>query len=514
MTIENLFSMYRRWRSGQSINEISRQEGFDRKTVRMYLLKFKSAGLSASGDRPESGQLHAMLAGLLPSNDRKHVIQDEFRRYEDEIVALVSDEREPVKPKTAYRIMRRKYDISGSYESFKVYFRRLEVRAKGRQSVPRLELPPGKEIQVDYCFVGYHLDADSRKNRKVYAFIGKLSCSRLPFVQFTYTQKQESFVESNVGMLEFYGGASEYITIDNLKQGVLKPDIYDPTINRAYAEFAEYYRTFINPCVVGHSKGKAKVERQVQEVRELYRELKAVHPTYSMRELNAKALDWCRNEYGGARHGTTGIEPMKAFEHEEKGCLQPLPEIRFEVPRFKPVKVAPDQFFTFDGKRYAMPRIFRGSQLMCRQTGTLLRIFDERHTLLRQYVIDSRRARWCEGDFPESQEAMMQGSYPHYLISRGRSIGPQAALLIESILRPHAFIKARAARGVLSVLEEYRDYPFLESVCSQARRQAIFVPKQIKYLLESEKRQSHLRFAIQRSPLGEAMIRDIAEYIN
>jgi transposase len=36
--------------------------------------------------------------------------------------------------------------------------------------------------------------------------------------------------------LEFFGGVPRRIVLDNLADGVLKPDIYDPMFNRAYAE--------------------------------------------------------------------------------------------------------------------------------------------------------------------------------------------------------------------------------------------------------------------------------------
>ena len=36
--------------------------------------------------------------------------------------------------------------------------------------------------------------------------------------------------------------------IDNLKTGVIKPDLYDPKLNRAYAEMAEHYGCLIDPA--------------------------------------------------------------------------------------------------------------------------------------------------------------------------------------------------------------------------------------------------------------------------
>ncbi|TFH35369.1 MAG: transposase, partial [Dehalococcoidia bacterium] len=97
-------------------------------------------------------------------------------------------------------------------------------------------MPPGLETQLDYGKMGLHFNELLGKNRTVWAFCGVLSHSRLPFIQFVYTQDQTSFVGSLVDMFEYYGGATELISIDNLKSGVIKPDLWDPQINRALEE--------------------------------------------------------------------------------------------------------------------------------------------------------------------------------------------------------------------------------------------------------------------------------------
>lgn len=514
MTINDLKSIYRRWCDGQKISAISLAEGFDRKTVTNYIKNFKEAGLGVEQSALSEKGLHQRLITLLPNNERAHPVQESLARHIDEIIALVKDEDHPVKLKTAYRIIKRKYDLKGSYESFKVLVRKKVIKTKLKDVFPRLETEPGQETQIDYCFSGYHYDYQAKKRRKVNGFIGKLSASRLPYVEFVYSQDQESFVESNIRMLEFFGGTTRYITIDNLKAGVIKPHIYDPKLNRAYQEFAEHYGVFINPCVVGHSKGKAKVERQVQEVRELFRELIAVHPSFTLQELNEEAKKWCLEDYGMHKHGTTNRKPRLVFEEEEQPLLKPLNPIRFEVPHWKPVKVHADQFFSYDKKRYAMPAQYRGHGLLCRRTGKILKVYDTNHTLLRQYVITAQRVQYCKGDFPESYEAMLKGEYPQYLIRQAELLGPSSKKLIESILVPHAFIKARCARGVLSVLQEYKAHPFLQEICQKAREKRLFVPKTIKRILEQEKVQGHFDFIVPRSASGEKMIRDISEYIN
>ena len=51
-------------------------------------------------------------------------------------------------------------------------------------------------------------------------------------------------------MVHYYGGVTEFLTIDNQRAGVIKPDLWDPQINRTLSEVVEYYGTFINPCMV------------------------------------------------------------------------------------------------------------------------------------------------------------------------------------------------------------------------------------------------------------------------
>ena len=521
-----LSTIFRRWMDGQSISKISDMEGFDRKTIRGYIELFETHKFIPGQADIDEEELDEVLDRILPKNIRgrgKRVLLDPHR---EELLGLVNPEasqegnklfsmkHEEVQPKTAYLILKAKYNLDVSYETFKLYAREIGLTAQARKAPTLLEMPPGKEAQVDYGTVGELFDHHSGKSRRAYAFAGKLSCSRLPYIQFTFSQKSESFVESNIRMLEFYGGVTDWILIDNLKSGVLKPDVWDPKINRAYAEFAEYYGTFIDTARVGKATDKAKVERSIPQARELFRRLKAIHPSFCLEELNTQALLWCREEYGVAKHGTTGIAPMVLFEEQERPVLKPLPPTRFETPDYKPVKVHPDRFFTFEKKRYAMPEHARGQSFIARKSATTLRVFDSSYRLIRTYPITERRISWLPGDFPESQEALMKGRYPQYLLSRARTLGPSVEKLIEQILQPHAWVKARAAQGTLRVVEQYKGCSFLQDICGEAARKRIFNPKHIKCMLESERKQLRFQFVPPLSEAGRAMTRDIKDYLN
>jgi transposase len=215
-----LSAIFRRWIDDQSISRIHSEEGFDRKTIREYLRLFEAKGYQRGQQFVDKEQLDTALEELLPKNSRGRIKRDLLIAHREELIRLVNPDGsseakayptghcEPVKPKTAYLILVEKYKLEVSYETFKLYAREIGLVAKSKRAPTRLESPPGQETQIDYGTVGTLLDRPSGNQRRVYAFAAKLSCSRLPYIRFTYTQKQESFVESNIAMVEFYGGVS------------------------------------------------------------------------------------------------------------------------------------------------------------------------------------------------------------------------------------------------------------------------------------------------------------------
>ncbi len=515
MTTENLYEMYRRWRAGHPIQQMARTLRGDRKTVRLYLEKFQQAGLSRSGPAPDKPALEELFATLLPATCRAQPARQELSRYEQLIREWVQDPKEPLKPKSAYQILRSTYHLQASYESFKLFVRQKGLTAKAKRRVLRLELPPGKEQQIDYGRVGLLEDPRGGKKRVVWAFCAVLSCSRLPFIQFVYTQRQVSFAESLIDSFEYYEGLTEFISIDNLKSGVIKPDLWDPVLNKTLAEVADYYGVFINPCRVGKSTDKGKVERSVPLARELFRRLKKAHPAAGLAELNRLALRWCREEYGRREHGITGTPPLQAFEETERAALRPLPAERLQTPVWKEAAVhAGDGFLTFGDKRFAVPA-YRGRRVWVRYTerSALLQIFSQGR-LIREYVVGTKRVNYLPGDFPEVHQALMQGSYPQYLLRQAVAFGPEAQALIERVLEPHAYLAARRAKGMLEVMGDYHPQPFFPAICRQALHRGVKLPARFRAMLADEQHQLSMDFHLPVSEAGKRMVREIDYYFH
>lgn len=416
-------------------------------------------------------------------------------------------------PKTAHEIIKTREGLSVSYESFKRFARERSLGRKERKTMIRIEMPPGIETQIDNGKVCMLYDRVTGRDRVVYAFCGILSYSRLPFVQFVYTQEQRSFVMSIVDMFEYYGGTTTTLSMDNLKSGIIKPDLFDPRVNKSCAEMAEHYGVFVDPCRVATPTDKGKIEWFVGPARELFRKLKKIHPTADIHALNQEAVRWCLEEYGRREHGTIKQAPMDVFENVERPALQKLPPERFETPRWKEATVHPDQFFEYEKKRYSLPAMYRQKKVWIRESGGILRVFWE-HVLIREYVIKKDLVNTVPEDFPETVREMMNGGNPRFLLTQAEEFSEHARRLIEYVLAPHAYINSRRAQGMLRTMKEHSGRPYFNEVCATALAKRVKQPKTLGEMFELAGGQVHFDFAIEPSEEGRAMIRPITDFLN
>jgi transposase len=513
MNIEVLYSLWRRWKDGQRPAEIARQEGLHRATVYDYFRAFEALDLPADA---AVETVRAALLSVVPANKKPSPAQDLLAPYLTEITDLITRDKEPLKPKSAWAVINARHGLDGrvSYETFKRFVRGMNLTVVPRATTIRIELEAGLETQVDYAKMGMKVQPGKEVRRTVHAFIGVLACSRLPFVQFVWGQSQSSFIASIIAMFTFWGGVTKRLSLDNLKAGVIKADIYDPVLNRSLSEAADHYHFFIDPCRVASPTEKGKVERMVQTVREIYRQLSTLYPEESLEKLSLRAQDWCREVYGTKVHGTIGVPPFQAFTELEKPALQPLPEVPFKLTQWGTSKVHPDQYIRFQGRFYSLPARYIGLTVQVRRDGKMIDIFLQ-ESVIRSYILPSSHRAYLSADFPESTRGMMDGSYAAYLIRKGEAeLGADVATLLKQVLDVPANQTARRALGILDRLNKHKGQPYLADVVRTAIHRRIDQPRALEILLEKAGRSIPATFITPRSELGRQMIRDIAYYIN
>jgi transposase len=451
----DIWEVIRRWHNQQGIREISRSLAYDRKTIRNYISFAIKKGLSLDLPLPPREEVLLLLQEIGETLGRTPKVQFILQPYLTEITELINDPDVALKPKSVFDVICERHELAGkvSYTSYKRFIRTHELALHPKRVTCRIEVAPGSQAQIDYARVALWFDPSQGRRRTLYAFIGTLSHSRMKFVELTFSQNQTSFVNSHIRMFDFYGGVPSVIIIDNLKSGVIKPDLYDPSLNRAYREAVEHYDCFIDTARPGKPKDKGKVERDVQTVREAVRKIMVLHPGASLAELNRLIKHWALEEYGQKMHGTTREKPAVVFAERERPALKVLPAERYEVAEWKQATVHPDHYIQFKGKPYSIPTAYVGRAVWIRASERILQVFF-REQLIKQHAITSAYRHTDFNDFPENVRAVLDTSTVHRsLLERAQKIGPNFHQIVHGLLTLHAFINLRRAQGLLGVAE-------------------------------------------------------------
>ncbi len=509
--VMELADIIRRIKDGQSISEISRATGRDRKTIRKYISFIKQEDIGEGETLPAD-----ILLSITEKTRKPSGKQDLFEPYIDEIKDFLINKQNRLKIKSVYEVIIRKYDIKEetSLSSFKRFLRTHNLR-KERGVTCRIEQKPGHEIHIDYGEVGKMINPLTGRKSVVYAFIGTLCSSRHKFVEFVFKQDQRSFVESHIKMFRFFGGITRTISLDNLKAGVIKPDLYEPRINRSYAELGLYYGTFINPCRPGKPKDKGKVERDVPTVREEFKKMIAINPSITVTEANHQIRQWLIQEYGQRKHGTTQLKPYEFFTEVEQPILLPLPEVEYEISEWKQVKVHPDCFIQINKKSYSVPYQYVGKTLFAKAKSRTVEIYYNEE-LIKQHLIPKNNRQTDYEDFPENIQKALDGNLPAYLLREAERVsGNNLRNLIEKILAPHAFINMRRAQGIISIAKNYSSSVVEEAALICMEELTSHHPKDFKNVilkLLNQKDETSLQLVISDNTLQ--FVRPINYFIN
>lgn len=233
---------------------------------------------------------------------------------------------------------------------------------------------------------------------------------------------------------------------------MVKADLYDPTINRAYAELERHYGFVADPAKVRTPEHKGKVERSVPVVRQ---QLVAGRQYLDLADANEKALSWSLAAIGREKHGTTHEEPMLRFERDEKSCLIPLPAARFEIPLWKQCTVHPDHHVVFDKSYYSVPTRYVGKEVWVRGTFRLTEIFLE-GARIKCHARAHKAGTWRTdmNDYPEKAKAFLF-AHPTWCRQQAESLGESISLMVQQILEPHSLVNLRKAQAVLRLADKH-----------------------------------------------------------
>ena len=148
------------------------------------------------------------------------------------------------------------------YASVKRYVRTLRGVAVP-SAHPVIQTPPGEEGQVDYGEGPLVRDSDTGKYKRTRLFIMTLGYSRKSVRLLAWKSSAQTWAQLHEQAFRRLGGAPKVMVLDNLKEGVIKADAYDPTLNPLYRDVLDHYGVVPMPCRVNHPDRKGKAESAV-----------------------------------------------------------------------------------------------------------------------------------------------------------------------------------------------------------------------------------------------------------
>jgi transposase len=455
------------WHAGRSISEVAASLGVDRKTIRKYLAPAVAAGLHPGG-APMAASDWAELVrewfpGLVDTRLRQ-VTWPQIGRHHQTIRQLLAA---GVTQATIHQRLRDEHGLQASVASLRRYVAAMlpEELRRAQVVVLREQVAPGEEAQIDYGYLGTWVDPVGGRRRRVWAFVMVLCCSRHLFVRPVLTMDQRAWTEAHVAAFAFFGGAPRRLVPDNLRTGVDRPDLYDPKLNRAYAELAGHYGVLIDPARARKPRDKARVERPMPYVRDSFWRGREFG---SLEQMQQQALRWCLQVAGQrACRPLQGAAPARVFAAVEAPALLPLPDRPFVLATWSTAKVGPDIHAKVGKTLYSIPWRLIGQRLDARQTPTTVQFFHQGQ-LVATHPHKPQGKQTDMSHYPPEKIAFRMRT-PVWCRDRAAEIGPACATLISGLLEVNALFRLRAAQGVLGLADKRGIGPArLEAACAKA----------------------------------------------
>ena len=155
-----------------------------------------------------------------------------------------------------------RHGFNGGYQSVLRYVRKLRAAAPP-EARAIIETPPGQECQVNYGTGPMVRDPVTSKCRRTRLFVLTLGCSRKSIRLLVFRSSSRAWAELHEKAFRRLGGTTRIVVLDNLRDGVLAPDIYDPQLNPLYRDILAHYGVTALPCRVRAPHRKGKVESGV-----------------------------------------------------------------------------------------------------------------------------------------------------------------------------------------------------------------------------------------------------------
>ena len=490
-TIETLLA------AGASQHEIARRTGVDRKTIRNY------AGANSPGVATGSATVDLQIPPPQPPALDTSI----FRQPSAGSSSACEPHRAWIEAQldlgrnaqSLYQDLVDTHGFTHRYNSVKRFVAGLRARAPARFDV--LEFAPGEEAQVDYGQGALTLYRPGQFRRPL-LFVMTLKYSGKRFRKVIWKTDQQTWALLHEEAFRALGGCPQYVVLDNLKEGVITPDLYEPALNPVYAELLAHYGVVADPCRVRDPNRKGTVESAIQHTQSTALKGRRFN---SLDEQNTFLVHW-EDRWAALRiHGRKKRQVLEMY-HQEQPYLRALPPTGFQ-PFTQGVRTVDDSgLVAVEAAYYAALPAAPGSVVTVRIYHSDIEIRDTDGRVLRRHAKTARKGDFVleDGDrlFNPSRETLR-------LMRRVEQIGPHCARVAHELFARLGRPGQRAIYGLTNLTRHYTRAD-IEAVCAALLAGGCVSYSSIKRALKHRT----TNVAAAPSPLSQSdtVIRDITDY--
>jgi len=445
--------------NGVSQREIERKVRVDRKTIRKYA-PINHSELSQSpteSKSPGAATGSECLAGENPPP--RPPAFTEIEAIKESIPAHARSACEPHRPwieeqvrlgrnaMAIYQDLVECFAFEHKYNSVKRFVRCL--KKKNPKQYDRLEFLPGEEAQVDYGQGALTRHPETGRYRRPRLFVMTLKYSRRSFRKVVWKSGSEVWAKLHEEAFRYFGGVPQYVVLDNLKEGVIKPDIYEPELNAVYAALLSHYGAVADPCRVADPDRKGTVENAIQHTQDTALKGRRFE---TIEEQNQHLMRWEENWASKRVHGRTKRQVEEMFQ-EEKPHLMDLPLTRFAFFSQVVRTVQDDGLIQINNCFYAALPASLHSKVIVRIYAFEIEIIGPQTLeVIRRHPKSLRKGMV----FMDEKDRIFNPSrQTHYLFTRAAEIGPHTKELCKILFNEEGRPGQRRMRGIVDLARKF-----------------------------------------------------------
>jgi transposase len=316
-------------------------------------------------------------------------------------------------------------------------------------------------VKVDYGEGAPTRLPGTDRYRKPRLFVATLRYSRKSFRRVVWKSSQETWARLHEQAWRYFGGSCRYVVLDNLKEGVVKPDLYEPELNPVYAATLAHHGVVADPARVRDPNRKGAVENAIGHTQATALKGRRFE---SLEEQNAFLEHW-ESKWAASRiHGSARRQVQAMFE-EERPRLQPLPSQGMQYFTESQRTVCDDSCVRVDHSSYAARPAPIGSRVLVRVFEHHIEIRDlKTQALLRTHTRVDRPGTVV---LPMEERVFNPSRETRRILGQAKAIGVDASRLCEMLFAIEGRVGQRKLWGIVSLAERY-PRRLVDRACAQA----------------------------------------------